>query len=100
MFDPSSRYAPIPTATFALAEPDGTTRTVTYVRRRFFPPVGGDLTLVEHAVSQGDRLDNLTALYLNDPTQFWRVCDSNLVLRPSETTDTLGRVLRIVVPMR
>jgi hypothetical protein len=98
MFDPTSRYASIETTTLTVLGSDGQPRIIAYKRRRFIPAASGSTTLVEHAVVQGDRLDNLTARYLGDPLQFWRVCDSNNVLRPEELTETIGRVIRIVVP--
>jgi hypothetical protein len=53
--------------------------------------------LVEHTVVQGERLDNITARYLGDPTQFWQVCDANGVLEPAEL-EQLGRTVRIALP--
>jgi hypothetical protein len=47
---------------------------------------------------EGERLDNLTARYLGDPTQFWRVCDANEVFRPDELTETPGRTIDIAMP--
>ena len=52
----------------------------------------------EHAVVQGDRLDNLAGLYLGDPALFWRLCDANRAMRPEELTETVGRQLRITLP--
>jgi hypothetical protein len=97
MFDPTSRYYNLETVKMIVADSDGQPRVLAYKRRRFLPPADGATTLVEHAVTQGDRLDNLTGLYLNDPTQFWRVCDSNNVLRPDELEE-VGRVIRIALP--
>jgi hypothetical protein len=54
--------------------------------------------LTEHTVNEGERLDNITALYLGDPEQFWRVCDANGVIRPEELTETVGRKIRITLP--
>ena len=54
--------------------------------------------LQEHVVGQGDRLDNITARYLGDPEQFWRVCDANRAMRPEELTEEIGRRLRITLP--
>src|SRR5687768_9973050 len=98
MFDRTSRYARVDTATLEVTGPNGATREVRYVRRRFIPPADDLPPLVEHTVVQGDRLDNITARYLGDPTQFWRVCDANTVLRPEELTEAPGRVIRIAVP--
>ena len=52
----------------------------------------------EHMVTEGERLDNITAQYLGDPEQFWRVCDANGAMRPDELTETIGRRLRITLP--
>jgi hypothetical protein len=52
----------------------------------------------QHSVVQGDRLDNLTAKYLGDSEQFWRVCDANNAMLPDELTETSGRKLRITLP--
>lgn len=51
----------------------------------------------EHAVTQGERLDNINARYLGDPEQFWRLCDANGVLHPRELEE-VGRILRITLP--
>jgi hypothetical protein len=93
-FSPTSRYAAIETATWTA--PDG--RTIVYLRRRLVPPPERFALLQEHLVMQGDRLDNLTAQYLGDPEQFWRVCDANAALRPAELTEEVGRRLRITLP--
>lgn len=93
-FPPTSRYYNIETAT--LETKDG--RTLIYIRRRFIPPPERFSMLQEYVVVQGDRLDNITARYLGDPEQFWRVCDSNRAMRPDELTETIGRRLRITLP--
>ena len=93
-FPPTSRYYGIETATVQLA--DG--RTVIYLRRRFVPSPDNFALLQYHTVTQGERLDNITAKYLNDPEQFWRLCDANGALRPDELTETVGRKLRITLP--
>jgi hypothetical protein len=93
-FGPSSRYHAIATAT--LQTVDG--RTVAYLRRRFVPPPERFSLLHEHAVMEGERLDNLAALHLGDPELFWRLCDANAAMRPDELTDTVGRRLRITLP--
>jgi hypothetical protein len=62
------------------------------------PPPERFALLQEHVVTQGERLDNITARYLDDPEQFWRICDANRALRPDELTETVGRRLRITLP--
>jgi hypothetical protein len=93
----TSRYRGIDVAELAL----GGGRSVVYVRRRFLPPTSpAPAVLAEHEVTQGDRLDNLTARYLGDPELFWRVCDANPCTRPDELTgeQALGRHLVIPLP--
>ncbi len=98
MFDPSSRYAALDTATHVLAPATPPGREVRYVRRRFVPPLDASPALAEHTVVEGDRLDMLTARYLGDPLAFWRVCDANLVIYPDELTDTVGHPILITLP--
>jgi nucleoid-associated protein YgaU len=97
MFDAASRYAGIETRTLPVAGDDGEPRSLRYVGRRFIPREA-PAAVVEHTVVQGERLDNLTAAYLGDPTQFWRVCDANGVQRPDELTAEPGRTVRIPLP--
>ncbi len=94
MFEFTSRYASIETATLIL--PDG--RVVAYKRRRFLPDTSGLPTLAEVIITEGDRLDLIANNILGDPELFWRVCDSNTVLDPRELTAEPGRTIRIVVP--
>jgi hypothetical protein len=94
IFPPTSRYALTPTATLVRA--DGT--PVTYLKRRFVPAPENLALLQWHQVVQNERLDNITAHYLGDPEQFWRLCDANRALRPEELTETIGKQLRITLP--
>jgi hypothetical protein len=94
MFDASSRYAAVETAT--LRDADG--RVVAYVRRRFLPQGAGLPLLVEVDVVQGDRLDLITARTLGDPEAFWRICDANNALDPAELVHVPGRHLRVPLP--
>jgi len=98
MFDPTSRYNSIETASITVTIGDGDLREVRYLKRRFIPSSEGMTTLVEHRVAQGERLDNITARYLGDPTQFWRVADANNVLRPEELTEEIGTAIKIALP--
>ena len=94
MFSLTSRYNGIPTAT--LETEDG--KKYVYVRRRFVPSPDRFELLFEYTVTQGERLDVITAQLLGDPEQFWRLCDANGAIRPDELTDTIGRRLRITLP--
>lgn len=90
----TSRYYNSETATMTMA--DG--RIVTFLRRRFVPPPERLALLQEHVVSQGERLDNISATYQGDPEAFWRIADANRAMRPQELTETVGRRLRITLP--
>lgn len=94
LFPPTSRYYGIETVTLETIEG----KTVMYLKRRFVPSPDRFALLQEHVVVQGDRLDNITARYLSDPEQFWRICDANNAMRPDELTDTIGWRLRITLP--
>jgi hypothetical protein len=98
MFDSTSRYYSVPQSTIEVTDSDGTLHTVRYVQRRIIPPADNALTVIEHTVTEGDRLDNITARYLGDPAAFWLICDANNVIRPNDLTDTIGRVIKIVLP--
>jgi hypothetical protein len=93
-FPVTSRYYVIETVTIKTTEG----RTVIYLRRRFLPSPERFALLQEHTVKQDERLDNITAHYLGDPEQFWRICDANGAMRPEELTETIGRRLRITLP--
>ena len=95
MFDRTSRYYSIPNATLTVTDADGTQRVVAYKCRRFIPPTDSFTTLVEHAVTQGERLDNITAAYLDDPTDFWRICDANVTLDPADLEQRVGGTILI-----
>lgn len=92
MFPITSRYFGLEIVQWTA--PDG--RLLPYVRRRFLPTTVVT-PIAEHVVVQGDRLDNVTAQYLGDPEQFWRVADANDALHPDELTQTVGR--RLIMPL-
>lgn len=96
MFPVTSRYYGIEIAQLEVAGE----RTVVYLRRRFLPDRTKAVVLTEHVVTQGDRLDNITARYLGDPEQFWLVCDANSAMRPDDLTaeSEIGRRLRVPLP--
>jgi hypothetical protein len=94
MFSLNSRYYGIATNTLDTA--DG--RKLVYVRRRFVPPPERFELLLEHVVTQGERVDLITARYFSDPEQFWRLCDANGTIRPDELIERIGSALRITLP--
>ena len=93
LYPPGSRYHGIPTA--ELTRPDG--RTVRYLRR-LLPDPAGLVVILEHRVTDDDRLDNLAARYLGDPLQSWRLGDGNTTLRLEALVEELGRRVRITLP--
>jgi hypothetical protein len=94
MFAVTSRYYGIATA--SIERPNG--EQINYVRRRFVAAPEQFALLQEHAVTEGERLDQIAAQYLGDPEQFWRICDANGAIRPDELVETIGRRLRITLP--
>ena len=94
-FPATSRYYAIPTASYH----DGQGGSpIAYLTRRFCPR-GQSLQLLARAsVGPDERLDQLTARTLGDPTQFWRVADANNALDPFHLVVAPGRVLRVPVP--
>jgi hypothetical protein len=93
MFLTTSRYYGIETALLKTAEG----KEIAYVRRRFLPPAEEMVVMGEHTVIQDERLDNITARYLVDPEQFWRLSDANNAMRPDELTEVIGR--RLIIPL-
>lgn len=93
-FPMTSRYHQIEQAT--LTTPDG--KAVVYLRRRFLPSPDRFALIQEHTVKDGDRLDNVTAHYLGDPLQFWRIADANNAMHPEGLTAVPGRKIRITQP--
>lgn len=92
-FAPTSRYYQLETAKHETA--DG--KSIVHLCRRFVPPPERFETIAEHVVKQGERLDQIAAEYLDDPEQFWRICDANGAVDPEELTET-GRRIRITLP--
>jgi hypothetical protein len=93
-FPASSRYHGLEVA--KIERTDG--KIIAYVRRRFVPQPERFALLQLHTVTQDERLDNVTAIYLGDPEQFWRICDANRALAPDELMEEIGRQLRITLP--
>jgi len=94
MFSMTSRYYSLPVLKYELPEGD----EIAYVRRRFLPQTDQFDLLVQHTVTEGERLDNITAEYLDDPQQFWRICDANGAMSPFDLPDKVGEIIRITLP--
>jgi hypothetical protein len=108
MFSITSRYAGLPIVEHVTSDGRSSTslratrsgvegRAIAYVRRRFVPAPERFDTLFEHVVTEGERLDVITAQQLGEPEQFWRLCDANGAIYPWEL-EVVGRRLRITMP--
>jgi hypothetical protein len=93
-FPPNSRYHGVAVAKLKRPGQD----PIPYLTRRVLPPPESFSVVQEHAVVQGDRLDNLAARYIGDPELWWQLADANGALRPDELTEELGRRLVITLP--
>lgn len=93
-FAANSRYAGLETAQWTRAGG----LPVLYVKQRFIPAPENFATLQEHRTEESDRLDNISAKYFSDPELYWRLCDANGAMNPSELTEKTGRRLRITLP--
>ncbi len=94
MFAATSRYASLPVSSYMTPS----NNQIAYVTRRFLPSLDSFTLLLQHTVTDSDRLDNITAQYLDDPQQFWRVCDGNDEISPFDLTDTPGNTINITLP--
>ena len=93
-FPASSRYYALERVT--VETPDG--RQIIYLRRRFIPQPDEFDLLLEHTVTEAQRLDHIAAQHLGDPERFWQICDANGILRPEELIETIGRRILITLP--
>jgi nucleoid-associated protein YgaU len=91
--NPNSRYygAQIESNTL----PDGT--PVNYLARRIIPQPDTYSSVQNYVIVDGDRLDNLAAKFLGDPTLYWMICDANGVTDPNDLTSQVGATILIPV---
>ena len=94
MFHRTSRYYGIDVEKYVTAE----YKEIAYLSRRFLPDLSSLTVFTRHTVTQGERLDNITARYLGDPEQFWKICDGNNALRPDDLTEEIGSEISIPSP--
>jgi hypothetical protein len=92
-FPPNSRYYALGTAEYRST--DG--RSVVYLRRRLVPDPSRFVTVQEHQVVEGDRIDRMSAAVLGDPLHFHRLLDANGSLHPQELEE-VGRRIRLTLP--
>lgn len=71
MFASDSRYTNLKPYTVTLPNGQVVQATRVWVSPASMPLAG------YHTRVQGDRLDNIAARYLQDPTLFWQLCDAN-----------------------
>ena len=83
MFDEKSRYAKAETYSVI----DVRDRPVVVVAP---PPIPTYALLGIHLLKQGQRLDHLAALYLNNPAGFWQIAERNDVMLPEALTGVWG----------
>ncbi len=91
-FPPGSRYYGIAQAEWETASGE----TIAYLRRRIIPMATSAEENTEHTVSEGERLDNIAAVHIGDPEQFWQIADLNNALKPEELTSEPGS--KILLP--
>lgn len=94
MFAMGSRYYSLPLLKWKAKD----AKEFGYVSRRFLPPGDEFDLLLQHRVAERERLDTITAQYLDDPEQFWRICDANEAMSPFDLTDPVGRTIDITLP--
>jgi hypothetical protein len=88
MFFPGSRYYSL--TQYQITRPDGTVLQVTRV------PLPGPAAVVGYLRGrQGQRLDQIAARFLADPTAFWQICDANNAVVP----DALAAQELIGIPL-
>jgi hypothetical protein len=93
-FPPNSRYYGAEIRT--IREADGT--PVPYLARRFVPQTERFQATGEVRVRQGERLDQLANRLLSEPEAFWRLCDANGVIWPSDL-EAEGVRVRVTLPV-
>jgi hypothetical protein len=94
MFEHTSRYYKINEAIYSIA---GQGRII-YKRRRFLPRGDSLPRAAEVTVTGEDRPDLVTARALEDPEQFWQICDANNAMNPFDMTSVPGRKLKVPEP--
>lgn len=89
--NPNSRYYGNGTEQITL--PNGT--VVAYLSRRIIPQMSIYTQMQNYSVVSGDRLDNLAARFIGDPTLFWMIADANGVSDADSLTAEPGKVILI-----
>lgn len=87
MFFKGSRYEKVSEAKLT----DANGREIRYKTTRF---IVDPLALVGHRVQDVERLDNIAWQHFRDAERFWRICDANRALWPSDLLEEAA-ILRI-----
>ena len=97
MFALTSRYAALPTHDLHTAR---TAAQISYVSRRFLPqPNQFDSVAASHGHRQATVSTTSPQQYLDDPQQFWRICDANDCVSPFDLTAAVGsKTIDITLP--
>lgn len=91
--NPNSRYYGAKVETYTRS--DGV--QIVYLARRIIPQPSVYTSIQGYVVVDGDRLDNLAARYLADPTLYWMICDANGATDPDSLTAQVGRTILVPV---
>ena len=89
MFDDKSRYKKL--TPFEVKDRRGRKVMVVPV-----PDAPNEVPLGRHLLQQGQRIDHLAKLYLNDPAGYWRLCEINGVMKAEELTEAR----EIIIPVK
>lgn len=60
------------------------------------PPAPDDPPLGRHLMKQGQRLDHLSKLYLDDPAGYWRICEINGAMLAEQLTEKK----EVIIPVK
>lgn len=88
MFFKGSRYANVTEHYIT----DRKERVIRYKKIRFIPETTAKMT---HTVTRGERLDHIAHRYYRDSERFWRICDANRAMLPSDLVDEAGQAILI-----
>jgi hypothetical protein len=92
MFGPTSRYRDVPENVIV----DARGRAVRYKLMRRIVTEAQVQAL--HMVAQGDRPDLIAYRYYREPELFWRICDVNQAMAPSDLVAEPRRILLVPLP--
>ena len=92
MFNQKSRYYRIDDTSYT--DPSG--NEIIYKKRRFLPQPEKFSSLAEYKVAKGQRLDQISASTLGDPSFYWKLGDANAAFSLTDL-EQAGEILRIPV---